>query len=173
MALIILAGCSGEKTASYQVVADPAAVARDAHDTGGIGKDSAAVANQQLYVMIPGLQFDTSLNVVENRLYTSEAGDARQGFSLEYLEGDASSVMASMQDAFVAAGYKPRGKEATAEGGVLKQNFVKSGQPTPFVAVYPTPGKSPVNPQTKGRVWISWKLLTQAATVSDPLTETD
>ena len=149
-----LAACSNEhpSPAASTPAATPATPVTHA-DPGPAGQ---AASPQQLFDLIPGLRFDIPLHAVENRRYSTDDGKDRQGFTLEFTEGDVTTVMAAVRSAFVAAGYKARSDFPTNDNGVLKLDFSKRGQPSPFVAVYPSPGKKPVTAGAVGRVWISW-----------------
>lgn len=154
LVLAALAACSNEQpspAASAPAATPPAPVTRT--DPAQAGQTTSP---QQLFQLIPGLRFDIPLQAVENRRYSTEDGKDRQGFTLEFTEGDPTTVMAAVRAAFVAAGYKARSEFPTSENGVLKLDFSKRGQPSPFVAVYPSPGKKPVTAGAVGRVWISW-----------------
>ena len=155
-----LAACSNEQpspAASTQATpATPAAAPSTPATRAEAAPVTQPASPQQLFELIPGLRFDIPLQAVENRRYTTEDGKNRQGFTLEFTEGDTTTVMAAVRAAFVAAGYKARSDVPANDNGVLKLDFSKRGQPSPFVAVYPSAGKKPVTAGAIGRVWISW-----------------
>lgn len=156
VAVVLLAACSGEDASDD--------MAQSTANQAATGPDAAGVVNadESLYSLIPGLQFGSSIQVDSGRIYTLESGEVRRGFSLRYLEGNAGGVMQSLQESFIAAGYSPKGAPETDDAGVIKQNFMKENQPSPFVAVYPEPSAPSTTPAYQGKIWISWRLSAPA-----------
>jgi len=134
---VVVAGCGKEDTAVSPPSASAPEVATPAADT--------------LEAMIPGLDLGPSIRVQEERVYTVEPDEVRQGFSLVYTGMDQDAAVQRVQSAFADAGYVAKTQPEVDDAGAVKQNFMKEGMPAPFVAVYP-------QEQSEGKIWISWRV---------------
>lgn len=139
---LLLASCAGNDTGDARATAEKPC-------SGGA-----------LYSPIPGFALSVPVHMRTDKIYKKKGGEVRRGVMLEYLEGDTASAYQAVAAGFTALGYA--GKKSPApqadKNGVIKQEFLKSGEKSVYMVISPKPGKKPSNPEAKGTVWLSWQL---------------
>src|SRR3546814_7551714 len=147
--LTFLSACSDGTSPQpdEETQADSSPVAADAT------MEQAAITEcpKALYSPLPdsAIHFDFPFQIARDRVYTSDAGVARRGLRIEYLDSDATQIWSRINEAMKSAGFTPAG-EITEE---LKGNFSKRGIPTMFVSVNSAVAEDPSNPEAKGSTW--------------------
>lgn len=137
--LLFLVSCSSEKPAAPEPVATaPAATPIPCPPT---------VSG---YRFLPEqLEVPVDYHIRVDRLYTSLNDQPRRRIALEFLEGDADSVLASVEQAMLKAGYEARPRRIQPNDNIIAP-FVKKGGTSLTVMLNPNAGDKPSNPEAKG-----------------------
>lgn len=143
LCLLMLASCKQEEPATTVATVTPAA------------SETAATTNACPpaafgYQFLPeGLDVPVVYHLRADRFYTAKDGRLRRRVALEFLEGDADSVRASVEEAMVKAGYKSRPSK-TLKNNDIHTPYVKKGVPNIAVMINAEAGESPHHPDAKG-----------------------
>lgn len=101
------------------------------------------------------ISLTTAYHVRRDHIYTTKAGDARRGSSLELLEGDALAVVDSLGESLVAQGFHAMNLKDKGDG-VTRVAYRKTGYGRINLSATPSVGEKPSNPDAVGVVAIDW-----------------
>lgn len=151
LCLLMLASCKPEEPAATVATATPAAGETAATTTAC----PPAVVG---YRFLPeGLDVPVAYHLRADRFYTAADGRLRRRVALEFLEGDADSVRASVEESMVRAGYKSRPSK-TLKNNDIHTPYVKKGVPNIAVMINVEAGESPHHPDAKGMLIYDYPL---------------
>ena len=109
------------------------------------------------YRFLPGsLDVPVAYHLRTDRITTTKENQRRRRVTLEFLEGDVASVLASVESAMAKAGYKARTLKEREDGSVTRR-FVRRGVGI-IVIISPKVGDRPGNPDAKGVLTYSYSL---------------
>jgi hypothetical protein len=109
------------------------------------------------YRFLPGsLDVPVAYHLRSDRIAATRENQPRRRVTLEFLEGDVDSVLASVEGAMAKAGYKARPVKDHEDGSVVRR-FVKRGAGI-TVTVSPKVGDKPANPDAKGVIIYAYAL---------------
>jgi hypothetical protein len=91
-----------------------------------------------------------------DRIAATSENQPRRRVTLEFLEGDVDSVLASVEGAMAKAGYKARPVKHREDGSVVRR-FVKRGAGI-TVTVSSKIGDKPANPEARGVIIYAYVL---------------
>lgn len=150
-ALFALAAC-GEKTTD-PTPASPA-TEKPAASAAAPAERAPRVARGELAAPLPeGVVLPFAYYVRSDAASESKQGVPRRRIRLEFLEGDAATVLGQLQAAFASAGFSAG--EGTATGNdATRMNFRKGGYGRVTAVVGPV--ANAVDPKAQGQVILDW-----------------
>lgn len=102
------------------------------------------------YIAFPeGVALDIPYHLRADRIYIHKNGKERRRVSVEFLDGDAGTALASFEQSMIRAGFTAKPRKDMPNGNVTMA-FGKKGFGTVRLVAVSTPGPKPSNPGAKG-----------------------
>lgn len=97
------------------------------------------------------LAFDLPYHLRADRIYGARDESSRRRVVLEFLEGTPESVLASVEQAMLAAGFQARPRREPGNGNLIAP-FAKKGYGSIAVVINGSAGDNPSHPEAKGTI---------------------
>lgn len=157
--LIILAGCNQASTPppSPTVAGEPVGLVAAADAPVACPEDTG-------YKLLPAnLVLSIPYHLRADRIYVNKHDAVRRRVVLEFLEGDAATSLASVNQSMVAAGFAARARREQPNGNIIVP-YARKDYGSITVVASALPGDNPSNPMAKGTITFDFP-GTQAAPV--------
>lgn len=157
VSIACLVSCKPEERADTAPVPDAPTAAAAPIDAVPAAAEPCPPAVAGYRFLPEGLDVPVAYHLRADRIYRTKTGRLRRRTALEFLEGDADSVLASVEKEMVEARYKAR-PGTTQPNNNIHVPYIRKGGPNVNVMVNPEAGDNPHHPDAKGMLYYDYPL---------------